>query len=69
MDVLDRAQDIETRERDAVIAKARYVPRRACTTGERIYCADCGEDIPEARRRALPGAELCTFCQSEAERG
>jgi len=29
-------------------------------------CVDCGETIPEARRRALPGVTRCVACQ-EAE--
>jgi phage/conjugal plasmid C-4 type zinc finger TraR family protein len=28
------------------------------------YCIECGEPIPEARRRALPGARTCVACQS-----
>ncbi|KGJ15010.1 DksA/TraR family C4-type zinc finger protein [Paracoccus sanguinis] len=31
-------------------------------------CADCGEPIPEARRRAVPGVTLCIGCQTEADR-
>lgn len=31
-------------------------------------CADCGEPIPEARRRAQPGVTLCIACQAEADR-
>lgn len=27
-------------------------------------CEDCGENIPEARRLALPGARTCVECQS-----
>lgn len=27
-------------------------------------CVECGDDIPEARRRALPGATTCVACQS-----
>ena len=26
-------------------------------------CEDCGDDIPEQRRRALPGARTCVTCQ------
>ena len=29
-----------------------------------IHCQECGEEIPEARRRAMPGARLCVACQS-----
>ena len=28
------------------------------------HCVECGEEIPEARRRALPGAHTCVECQS-----
>lgn len=30
-------------------------------------CEDCGEVIPEARRRAVPGATRCIACQTEFE--
>lgn len=32
------------------------------------YCQECGEAIPEARRRALPGVRLCVLCQEEADK-
>ena len=39
--------------------KARVQP-----VGESLTeCAECGEPIPEARRRALPGVQLCISCQ------
>jgi len=28
------------------------------------HCDECGEPIPEARRKALPGARTCVQCQS-----
>ena len=44
---------------------------RACLPrGEsRTFCEECGEPIPEARRRALPGVRLCLECQQEADKG
>ena len=27
------------------------------------YCSECGEPIPEARRKALPGTKTCVACQ------
>jgi phage/conjugal plasmid C-4 type zinc finger TraR family protein len=27
------------------------------------HCAECGADIPQARREALPGVRLCLRCQ------
>lgn len=34
-------------------------------------CEECGESIPEARRKALPGVRLCLACrqQRDAETG
>jgi len=29
-----------------------------------LYCSDCEEEIPEARRRAVPGCRRCVDCQS-----
>ena len=31
------------------------------------YCQDCGEEIPPARRAALPSATRCMPCQSAHE--
>lgn len=33
--------------------------------GSRRECAECGEAIPEARRLAVPGVQLCIACQGE----
>lgn len=27
------------------------------------FCRDCGEEIPFARREALPGVQFCVACQ------
>lgn len=31
-------------------------------------CGACGEEIPEARRLAMPGCCLCVDCQAKEER-
>ncbi len=31
------------------------------------YCAECEEEIPEARRAALPGVKLCIDCVQERD--
>ncbi len=42
--------------------------RARMPTGEgETHCAECGEAIPEARRRALPGVRTCIACQSERD--
>ncbi len=35
------------------------------------YCEECGVSIPQARREAVPGCELCVDCQAlhEVRRG
>jgi phage/conjugal plasmid C-4 type zinc finger TraR family protein len=55
--VQDQIDDTVT---DAVLA-ARA--RLAGAEGE-THCVECGEEIPEARRRALPSAHTCVACQS-----
>jgi phage/conjugal plasmid C-4 type zinc finger TraR family protein len=32
------------------------------------HCVECGEAIPQARRRALPGVRTCINCQSARDR-
>jgi phage/conjugal plasmid C-4 type zinc finger TraR family protein len=31
-------------------------------------CEECGESIPEARQRAIPGVQFCIYCQERQER-
>lgn len=33
----------------------------------RTECEECGEAIPEARRKAIPGVRLCVNCQAERD--
>ncbi len=50
---------------DDTIADAVKRARADMPSGEAAkYCAECGEEIPEARRRALPGTRTCVVCQS-----
>lgn len=38
-------------------------------TGESASdCAKCGEEIPQARRQAIPGVKLCIDCASARDR-
>jgi len=39
--------------------------RAGMPTGEsETHCVECGEEIPQARRRAMPGVRTCIACQS-----
>jgi phage/conjugal plasmid C-4 type zinc finger TraR family protein len=31
-------------------------------------CIECGEDIPEQRRKLVPGVQLCIYCKERSER-
>lgn len=43
--------------------------RSRLPVGESLMeCEECGEAIPEARRKALPGVRLCIACQEEQDR-
>lgn len=43
--------------------------RNCLPQGESLrFCEECGEEIPEARRRALPGVRLCVVCQEERDK-
>lgn len=43
-------------------ARAR-MPRGQSLT----HCQECGDPIPEARRKAMPGVRTCVPCQSERD--
>ena len=50
---------------DDTVADAVNNARARLPSGEAaLTCEECGDDIPEARRRALPGARTCVPCQS-----
>jgi len=54
---------------DASIADAVDLARSRLADGESlINCEECDAEIPEARRRAIPGVRLCVGCQSALER-
>lgn len=46
---------------------ARMRARRGPVGESLSHCAECEEEIPEARRRALPGVKLCIDCQQERD--
>ena len=54
---------------DASIEDALKNVRARLPAGESlVHCEECGEEIPLARRKAVPGVRLCLPCQSEADR-
>ena len=53
-------EQIEDTVSDGVKAARARLPAGEGTT----HCIECGDEIPEARRKALPGAKTCIACQS-----
>lgn len=52
------------REKDAAIDAIRGGLAKQGNTD----CEDCGDPIPDARRRALPSAKRCMHCQELHEK-
>ncbi|MGH8273479.1 MAG: DksA/TraR family C4-type zinc finger protein [Gammaproteobacteria bacterium] len=54
---------------DASVEDALKSVRSRLPQGESLeYCEECGNEIPPARRKAMPGVRLCIACQEEADR-
>ncbi|MTH63884.1 DksA/TraR family C4-type zinc finger protein [Paracoccus shanxieyensis] len=64
-DAVNEQIDISTQEAIARM-RARNAGRGAVASAE--FCAECDEPIPEARRAAIPGVQLCVHCQSGRDR-
>lgn len=58
-------EQIETSTQEA-IERMRARQRHAGDSAE--FCIDCDEPIPQARRNAVPGVQLCVDCQSDHDR-
>ena len=53
---------------DATIDDAVAHARSRMKSGESATeCRECGDSIPEARRKAVPGVRLCVTCQQELD--
>ena len=54
---------------DATVSDAVKRARSKLPKGPSLkHCEECGTDIPEARRKALPGVRLCVDCQGERDK-
>jgi phage/conjugal plasmid C-4 type zinc finger TraR family protein len=54
---------------DATVKDSINRARSALARGPGLrHCAECGTDIPQARRDAVPGVRLCLNCQAETDR-
>lgn len=64
MDEIDRDQEFNERQLEAMIARSRS------SVGDKSsqrFCRQCGEAIHEKRRQLVQGVSLCIDCQTERE--
>ncbi|SAE77215.1 phage/conjugal plasmid C-4 type zinc finger protein%2C TraR family [Enterobacter cloacae] len=62
-EIIDQASALETMMREHAI-QAHRINRDAVSA---THCAECGDELPEARRKAYPGCTMCVSCQSNME--
>lgn len=54
---------IDATVKDAIKKAREQLPKGPSLT----HCEECGNEIPEGRRNALPGVRLCVPCQEELD--
>lgn len=64
------AQDGAVQEQiDDTVMDAVERARSQLPAGDSLtHCEECDAPIPEARRKAVPGVQLCIACQTEHDR-
>ena len=62
-DFADDASAVEELQRNAALS-AHRINRDAVSA---THCAECEEELPEARRKAYPGCTMCVDCHGEQE--
>ena len=73
-DIYDRESELEERQREAALKaqrdKAHLGDAKDWRKISAKWCAApaCGERIPDERRRAIPGVQHCTACQTHLEK-
>lgn len=63
MDIIETAAEIEELQRNAALS-AHRMDHNAVSAE---HYTECGEDIPEPRRAAVPGCQTCASCQADLE--
>jgi phage/conjugal plasmid C-4 type zinc finger TraR family protein len=56
-------EQIDDTVTDGVLRAKSRLPQGESAT----HCRECGAAIPEARREALPGVQLCVPCQEKED--
>jgi phage/conjugal plasmid C-4 type zinc finger TraR family protein len=66
--MIEQAEARVEAERDAAVARIRSQLRPVRPSEPGPFVCDCGEPIPEARRRAYPNARDCIDCATFRQR-
>ncbi|WP_419237926.1 TraR/DksA C4-type zinc finger protein [Photobacterium leiognathi subsp. mandapamensis] len=67
-DVTDNASAVEAQFTEMALNQQRAKTQASVTGESAEKCHECGDTIPEARRKAIPHCRHCTSCQRELER-
>lgn len=62
-EIIDQANELVEQNINHAI-QAHRINRNAVSAE---YCEECGEDIPEPRRVAVPGCQTCVSCANDIE--
>jgi phage/conjugal plasmid C-4 type zinc finger TraR family protein len=69
MDIIDEANERSAEYLAGAIERVRMKERDSVCGFEVGACEDCGGNIPEKRRLAVPGCRRCVECQMDFEEG
>ena len=64
-DEAEQSSEVEAKYRNGAITAVLSIIQPGLS---RFFCDECGDEIPEARRIAMPGCTLCIDCQEEFEK-
>lgn len=65
MDIIDETNDRVQKNTDYIVEKIR----KSLDLGDEVHseCVVCGDPIPEARLKAMPGTKYCVCCKRKIE--
>ncbi len=66
-DLVDHANGKETQFTEMALANHLLRVSQNAEKESALDCKECGEQIPEARREASKGCQLCIDCQQRLE--
>ncbi|PIE65872.1 MAG: hypothetical protein CSA26_02165 [Desulfobacterales bacterium] len=61
-------QGVQNQIQDSLNDEIERAKNRLPTGKSFNFCEECGEKIPAARQKALPGVRLCIACQEEEDK-